>query len=134
MKAGEFEAFKRRMGWHFKWVSSYGNDFNCDYHVSFTQEQLAKGKAFFNYDIRDVQSEEMNGTSMFFRNEAGDAYHTNSVYARGSEMLDGRMVIWTACQRAAMRRVQTIIWLTGYDITTNMERVVMSSPPARYRK
>ena len=85
----EIEAFKKRMGWHFKWVSSYENDFNYDYHVSFTKDELGKGKAFFNYDIREVQSEEMNGTSMFFKNETGDVYHTYSVYARGSEMLGG---------------------------------------------
>jgi predicted dithiol-disulfide oxidoreductase (DUF899 family) len=85
----EIEAFKKRMGWHFKWVSSYGNDFNYDYHVSFTKDEMAKGKAFFNYDIRDVQSDEMNGTSMFYKNEAGEIFHTYSVYARGSEMLGG---------------------------------------------
>jgi Uncharacterized protein conserved in bacteria len=85
----EIQAFKKRMGWHFDWVSSYGNSFNFDYHVSFTKEELARGKAYFNYDIRNVHSEEMNGTSMFYKDESGAVYHTYSVYARGSEMMGG---------------------------------------------
>ena len=48
----EIEAFKQRMGWRFKWVSSYGSDFNYDFHVSFTQDEIAKGKVYYNYDMR----------------------------------------------------------------------------------
>jgi predicted dithiol-disulfide oxidoreductase (DUF899 family) len=85
----EIEAFKKRMGWHFDWVSSFGNDFNFDYHVSFTRDQMAEGKGYFNYDMRDISSDEMNGTSMFYKSDTGEVYHTYSVYARGSEMLGG---------------------------------------------
>jgi predicted dithiol-disulfide oxidoreductase (DUF899 family) len=85
----EIEAFKKRMGWHFKWVSSYGNNFNFDYHVSFTKEEIAKGKVYYNYDIRDLQIDELAGTSMFYKDESGDIFHTYSAYARGSEMLGG---------------------------------------------
>jgi predicted dithiol-disulfide oxidoreductase (DUF899 family) len=85
----EIEAFKKRMGWRFKWVSCHGSDFNYDYHVSFTPEEVARGKAYFNYELRDVGMEEHNGTSMFYRDESGTVFHTYSVYARGSEMVGG---------------------------------------------
>ena len=54
----EIEAFKKRMGWRFKWVSSYGSDFNYDYRVSFPKDDIAKGKVYYNYEIRDFQSDE----------------------------------------------------------------------------
>jgi predicted dithiol-disulfide oxidoreductase (DUF899 family) len=85
----EIEAFKKRMGWRFKWVSSQESDFNYDYHVSFTPEEVARGKAYFNYELRDIFMEEHNGTSMFYRDESGIVFHTYSVYARGSEMVGG---------------------------------------------
>jgi predicted dithiol-disulfide oxidoreductase (DUF899 family) len=85
----EIEVFKKRMGWRFKWVSSFGSDFNYDYHVSFTKEEIAKGKVYYNYATHDFQIEELAGTSMFYKDEAGDIFHTYSAFARGSEMLGG---------------------------------------------
>ena len=85
----EIESFKKRMGWRFKWVSSNGSDFNYDYHVSFGPEDIAKRKVYYNYDVRDFQSEEMSGTSVFYKNAAGDIFHTYSTYARGDELLLG---------------------------------------------
>jgi len=85
----EIEAFKRRMGWRFKWVSSYGSDFNYDFHVSFTQDDLAKGEVYYNYELRKLQSEEMSGISVFYKDPAGDILHTYSSYARGGEMFLG---------------------------------------------
>jgi len=85
----EIEAFKRRMGWRFKWVSSYGSDFNYDFHVSFTQDDLAKGEVYYNYELRKLQSEEMSGISVFYKDPAGDIFHTYSSYARGGEMFLG---------------------------------------------
>ena len=79
----EIEAFKKRMGWRFKWVSSYGSDFNYDFHVSFTKDDLAKGKVFYNYELHDFQSEEMSGGSVFYKDGNGDIFHTYSSYARG---------------------------------------------------
>ena len=83
----EIEAFKQRMGWRFKWVSSFGSDFNYDYHVSFTKEEMASGKVYYNYEERDLRfpSEEASGVSVFFKNAAGDVFHTYSSYARGDE-------------------------------------------------
>src|SRR5688572_28000904 len=81
----EIEAYKKRMAWRFKWVSSYGSDFNYDYHVSFTPEQIAQGKVYYNYAMRDSQGEELAGTSVFYKDENGDIFHTYSAYGRGDE-------------------------------------------------
>jgi predicted dithiol-disulfide oxidoreductase (DUF899 family) len=85
----EFQAFKKRMGWHFKWVSSHGSDFNFDYHVSFTPEQVAKGEATYNYEKLTSPIDELPGISVFYKNDAGDIFHTYSSYARGGDILIG---------------------------------------------
>jgi predicted dithiol-disulfide oxidoreductase (DUF899 family) len=84
----QIEAFKQRMGWRFKWVSSYGSDFNYDFHVSFTKEELAKGKVDYNYDMVEGY-DELPGLSVFYKDENGDVFHTYSAYARGLDMLIG---------------------------------------------
>jgi len=85
----EIEAFKKRMGWSFKWVSSSGSDFNYDYHVSFTKEDLAKGEAYYNYRMGKYPGEEWPGASVFCKNEAGEIFHTYSTYSRGLDILIG---------------------------------------------
>jgi predicted dithiol-disulfide oxidoreductase (DUF899 family) len=85
----EIDAFKRRMGWRFKWVSSYGTDFNRDFHVSFTKEELAAGKVTYNYGVGNFPSEEAPGASVFYRDAAGAVFHTYSSYARGLDILIG---------------------------------------------
>jgi predicted dithiol-disulfide oxidoreductase (DUF899 family) len=85
----QIEAFKKRMGWRFTWVSSYGTDFNFDFHVSFTKDEMAKGQVYYNYDMREFGSEEAPGTSVFYKDETGDIFHTYSCYARGGDMLIG---------------------------------------------
>jgi predicted dithiol-disulfide oxidoreductase (DUF899 family) len=83
----EIAPFHKRMGWPFKWVSSNGNDFNFDYHVSFTEEDKARGKGFYNFEMRDYMHDELPGYSVFCKDEAGDIFHTYSVYARGTEQV-----------------------------------------------
>jgi predicted dithiol-disulfide oxidoreductase (DUF899 family) len=85
----EIEGFKKRMGWQFKWVSSSGNDFNFDYHVSFSKGEKAKGKVYYNYQMMEFPSEEAPGASVFYRNEAGEIFHTYSSYGRGLDILIG---------------------------------------------
>ena len=85
----QIEKFKRRMGWQFKWVSSFGNDFNFDYHVSATPEEKASGKAMYNYEMTTFPSEERPGASVFYKNENGEIFHTYSSYGRGLDMLIG---------------------------------------------
>ncbi|MDH3235287.1 MAG: thioredoxin family protein [Alphaproteobacteria bacterium] len=85
----EIEIFQKRMGWEFKWVSSYGNDFNRDYHVSFTEDEMANGEVVYNYRKTTFPSEEAPGVSVFARSEDGDVFHTYSSYGRGLDILLG---------------------------------------------
>jgi predicted dithiol-disulfide oxidoreductase (DUF899 family) len=85
----ELEAYKKRMGWQFKWLSSYGNDFNLDYHVSATDEEKAKGKMFYNYRTDELIGDEMPGLSVFYKDESDDVFHTYSTYGRGLDILVG---------------------------------------------
>jgi predicted dithiol-disulfide oxidoreductase (DUF899 family) len=80
---------KKRMGWHFTWVSSFGNDFNFDYHVSFTPEQVAREDIDYNFGTTKYPHVDLPGVSVFFKNEAGEVFHTYSCYARGGENLIG---------------------------------------------
>jgi predicted dithiol-disulfide oxidoreductase (DUF899 family) len=90
----ELEAFKQRMGWRFTWVSSFGSDFNSDYQVSFTKDDLAKGPTYYNYEVRKEQSEgEASGFSVFYKDDNGDIYHSYSNYARGAEEILGTYMI-----------------------------------------
>ncbi len=85
----EIEAFKKRMGWKFKWVSSNGTDFNFDYHVSFTDDEIAKGAMEYNFKTQKFPSSEGPGASVFFKHAKGEVYHTYSSYARGLENVIG---------------------------------------------
>lgn len=85
----EIGAFKKRMGWKFPWVSSFGNDFNFDYRVSFTDEEVAKAKGEYNYTEIKVPFEELPGLSVFFKDANGEIFHTYSTYARGLDILVG---------------------------------------------
>jgi len=85
----EIETFKKRMGWRFKWVSSFASDFNFDYHVSFTKEEREQGKVNYNYTSMDFPSEEGPGMSVFYKNAAGEVFHTYSSYSRGLDPMIG---------------------------------------------
>src|ERR1700730_1426911 len=84
----KIEEFKKRMGWRFNWVSSFANDFNRDFHVSFTKEEVAKGKVNYNFSMTEFPSEEAPGISVFFKDGNGDVFHTYSCYSRGLDMLN----------------------------------------------
>jgi predicted dithiol-disulfide oxidoreductase (DUF899 family) len=86
-------AFKRRMGWHLPWVSSGGNDFNHDFAVSFTPEEVASGAKLYNFGTRAPYSEENPGMSFFYKDPSGAIFHTYSIYARGLDALLGTYVI-----------------------------------------
>ena len=81
--------FRKRMGWKFRWVSSFGGDFNFDYHVSFTQEKMARGEVYYNYGHRRFPQSEGPGISVFYRDDTGQVFHTYSAYARGLDLLLG---------------------------------------------
>jgi predicted dithiol-disulfide oxidoreductase (DUF899 family) len=82
------DAYKKRMGWSFKWVSSLDTDFNFDFHVSFTPDEMEKGEMNYNYEARKFPSEEGPGISVFCKNEQGDVFHTYSCFSRGLDMLN----------------------------------------------
>jgi predicted dithiol-disulfide oxidoreductase (DUF899 family) len=84
----KIEAYQKRMGWGFKWVSSGRNDFNFDFHTSFTPEEISQGKAFFNYTVQDPGAHEREGHSVFARNARGEIFHAYSCYSRGNEPLN----------------------------------------------
>jgi predicted dithiol-disulfide oxidoreductase (DUF899 family) len=86
----EFEPYRKRMDWHFKWVSSNGSDFNRDYHVSFTKEDIADGNTMYNYkaDGKTIEGE-AHGISVFYKDERSDIFHTYSSYARCGDLLIG---------------------------------------------
>jgi predicted dithiol-disulfide oxidoreductase (DUF899 family) len=83
------EKFKRRMGWRFKWVSSDNTDFNYDFAVSFTPEQVQRGSMFYNYQTTDAGMPDREGASVFYKDSKGAVFHTYSCYARGIDMLNG---------------------------------------------
>jgi len=85
----DFEAFKKRMGWTFTWVSSNGNNFNYDYGVSFRRDDLDKGPVMYNFTVQKLNSEEQPGLTVFTKDEDGTIYRTYSTYERGLDMLVG---------------------------------------------
>ncbi|HEY4248896.1 MAG TPA: DUF899 domain-containing protein [Lacunisphaera sp.] len=85
----EILPFKKRMDWNVNWVSSHGTDFNRDYHVSFTAEELAKGKVHYNYGMQEFPQTEAPGISIFAHDAAGAVYHTYSTFGRGVEVIMG---------------------------------------------
>jgi predicted dithiol-disulfide oxidoreductase (DUF899 family) len=85
----KLEAYRKRMGWRFRFASSFGSDFNYDYHVSFTEEELAKGKVYYNYQMTEDAYEELPGLSVFYKDDSGAVFHTYSTYGRGGDILIG---------------------------------------------
>jgi predicted dithiol-disulfide oxidoreductase (DUF899 family) len=81
----KIEAYKKRMGWTFTWVSSLHSDFNYDFRVSFTKEQLAAGPVDYNFRPQKLTMEDMHGESMFYKGEDGTIYHTYSSFERAGE-------------------------------------------------
>ncbi len=85
----EIAAFQRRMGWRFKWMSSFGSEFNGDFHVSFTPDELASNRAYYNYASGRFPKEEAPGASVFYKDATNSVFHTYSAYARGLDILVG---------------------------------------------
>jgi predicted dithiol-disulfide oxidoreductase (DUF899 family) len=114
----EIETFKKRMGWKFKWVSSFGSDFNHDYQVSAWPEEKAAGKIVYNYEETTFPSEERPGASVFFKNDAGEVFHTYSPTGAGSICSLAPITSSTSRPKAATRTGSLFRW-PGYATTTN---------------
>jgi predicted dithiol-disulfide oxidoreductase (DUF899 family) len=89
----KIEGFKKRMSWRFRWVSSYGNDFNRDFHVTFTPQEIEGGAVEYNYKTQEFPSQEAPGLSVFYKDARGDVFHTYSSYGRGVEAIMGTYAI-----------------------------------------
>jgi predicted dithiol-disulfide oxidoreductase (DUF899 family) len=85
----QIEAFKKRMGWRFPWVSSYESDFNPDFQVSASKDELETGKVYYNYEETQFPSDERPGASVFYKDKTGSVFHTYSTYGRGLDILIG---------------------------------------------
>ncbi len=85
----QIEAFRKRMGWRFPWVSSNGSEFNYDYHVSFRKNDTAADKVYYNYGEIEFAGEELPGASVFYKDHTGAIFHTYSTYSRGLDILLG---------------------------------------------
>lgn len=83
------QAYRKRMGWRVKWLSSLANDFNRDFHVTFTPEERESGQAYYNYATGSFPAPEGPGVSVFYRDTDGSIYHTYSAYSRGIDMING---------------------------------------------
>ncbi len=84
----KIDAYKKRLGWDFEWVSSFDTNFNRDYYVSFTSEELEKKECFYNFTIQDPTVSELPGVSVFYKDQAGKIFHTYSAYSRGIDILN----------------------------------------------
>jgi predicted dithiol-disulfide oxidoreductase (DUF899 family) len=84
----KLEGYKKRMGWTFKWVSVGDGDFNRDYGVTLTADEIASGQGEYNYARTGMPIPELPGISVFYKNEAQQVFHTYSTYARGLDMLN----------------------------------------------
>jgi predicted dithiol-disulfide oxidoreductase (DUF899 family) len=113
---GEIQAFQKRMGWKFPWVSSFGTDFNYDFQVSQTADEKASGKAYYNYTQQEFPSEERPGMSIFFLRD-GQVFHTYSTYARGLDILvpTYNLLDLTAKGRDEDGLPHTMSWVRHHD-------------------
>lgn len=114
----EIERFRKRMGWQFKWVSSHGGEFNYDFHVSFTPEAMAKGEIYYNYAFqKPFPSEEMPGISAFYKDDAGEIFHTYSTYGRGVEAMMGTYQLLDLAPKGRDERdlPYTMAWVRHHD-------------------
>ncbi|MBV9564963.1 MAG: DUF899 domain-containing protein [Bradyrhizobium sp.] len=81
-------AFRKRMGWTFDWASSADGDFNFDYAVSFTPDEVKSGAKIYNFGTAGFGVGEAPGISVFIRDEQGRIFHTYSCFARGLDMMN----------------------------------------------
>jgi predicted dithiol-disulfide oxidoreductase (DUF899 family) len=110
----EIERFRRRMGWQFRWVSSFGNHFNQDFHVSFAPEE-AKRQVYYNYGMQPFECDELPGISVFYKDDAGDVFHTYSAYRRGVEAMMGTYHLLDLTPKGRDERDGPMAWVRHHD-------------------
>ncbi|HEY8605947.1 MAG TPA: thioredoxin family protein [Noviherbaspirillum sp.] len=122
----DIERFRRRMGWQFRWVSSHDSDFNRDFCVSFTPEEQARGEVYYNYVMQPFPQAEAPGVSVFYKDDAGQVFHTYSTYGRGVEVMMGTypLLDLTPIGRNEDGLGHTMEWVRHHDRYT-------PAPPAK---
>lgn len=108
-------AYKKRMGWDFKWVSSSDTDFNFDYHVSFKPEEVTKKKAFYNFTIQDPWVSEREGVSVFYKDPTGKVFHTYSTYARGIDLVNTAYNYFDLTPKGRDESLGNQFWVRRHD-------------------
>jgi predicted dithiol-disulfide oxidoreductase (DUF899 family) len=111
----EIAAVQKRMGWRFKWLSSFGSDFNYDFNVSFTPEQIAAGQATYNYRAGARPMEEMSGRSIFYKDEGGAIFHTYSSFARGGEVMLSTYALLDMTPKGRNEKSNLTDWVRLHD-------------------
>jgi predicted dithiol-disulfide oxidoreductase (DUF899 family) len=112
------------MSWTAKWVSSYGSDFNYDFGVSFTKEDLMKGRINYNYAMiedKKYLSDELPGLSVFYKDENGDVYHSYSSYARGNEEVIGAFIYLDLTPKGRNEK-EIMDWVRRHDEYADVEK------------
>jgi predicted dithiol-disulfide oxidoreductase (DUF899 family) len=113
---GRIEEVRHRMGWTFPWVSSDDGDFNYDFAVSFTPEDRAAGRAFYNYGVTKIErSPDMFGVSIFVKDENGEIFHSYSTYHRGTELLMGAFNWLDLTPKGRNETGGTMSWVRLHD-------------------
>jgi predicted dithiol-disulfide oxidoreductase (DUF899 family) len=111
----EIERFRQRMGWKFKWVSSHGSDFNYDFGVSFTPDEVAKGEVDYNYGRWPSPHDELPGLSVFYQDDAGEVFHTYSTFGRGVEVMMGAYNLMDLTPKGRDERGGPMAWVRHHD-------------------
>lgn len=111
----KIEAYRQRMGWTFPWLSSFGNDFNRDYHVSFTPDEVEKDRGYWNYRVQEIPDSEGPGVSVFYRDAGGNVYHTYSAYSRGIDVLNGAYHYLDMVPKGRDEGELTQFWVRRHD-------------------
>ena len=111
----EIAPFKKRMGWSFTWVSSFDNDFNHDYRVSFTEAEQAAGKPLYNYDTIVPFMEDIQGVSVFCKDQGGEVFHSYSAYARGVESVIGAFAFLDLAPKGRNEVTGIMDWVRHHD-------------------
>ncbi len=109
------EEVKQRMGWTFPWVSSHGSDFNFDFGASFTPEDIAAGRAIYNYGEVLQESQDMFGLHIFVKDDGGAIFHTYSTYRRGAELLMGALNWLDLAPKGRNESAGAMSWVRLHD-------------------
>ena len=117
----KIDAYKKRMGWDFKWIYSFDTDFNRDYYVSFTSEELEKKEGFYNFTIQNPSVSELPGVSVFYKDPSGKIFHTYSAYARGIDILNNTYNYLDLVSKGGTRMVMTFLW-RGFVVMMNITK------------